>query len=50
MSYFLWSMVLLMVAGLPLWSVVSGRFARRRHYANLRRQAKADLARIRGSR
>lgn len=48
MRYFLWSLVLLMVIGLPLWSTATGWGERRRYHRSVRRQARADLARIRG--
>lgn len=50
MRYFLWSLIILMVVGLPLLGVVTGSLDRRRQYRALRRQARADLARIRGGR
>ena len=50
MRYFLWSLIILMVVGLPLLSIATGHLDRRRHYRALRRQARADLQRIRSSR
>lgn len=50
MSYLLWSLIVLMVIGLPLLGVVTGSLDRRRQYRALRRQARADLQRIRSSR
>ncbi len=50
MRYFLWSLVALMVVGLPLLAVATGWLDSRRRHSELRRQARADLARIRRSR
>ena len=50
MRYFLWSLIILMVVGLPLLGVVTGPLDRRRRHRDLRRQARADLQRIRSSR
>lgn len=45
MSALLWGFVLVMVVGLPLWSALTRR---RSLHRDARRQAKADLRRIRG--
>lgn len=47
MKALLWGFDLTMILGLPLWSFLTRR-RRRQMHCDARRQAKADLRRIRG--